>query len=304
MKKNYFLVALLSFVMVTMNAQFSDDMESYADGQPIFENWWTDWGCGGGAGCAIMSSSAQANDGSLSGLIPSDGSTDAVLDLGNKIFGQWALEFMMYVPAGKTGYFNLQGTVPIGSGEWVVGNIFFNQDGANPGGGSIDDSALGAVEFTYPEDQWFSIVMNVDISLGIGLATWQFAVDGTDVLPEGTAFTSADGTTATSLGGIDFFSIDTNNEYYIDTVDYVEGFLGTDSFDSKGFRSAMSNGTLTLRAQENINSVAIYNMLGQQVYNANVNSMNSTVNMSNLANGTYIVKVNINGVEGSVKVIK
>ena len=45
-------------------------------------------------------------------------------------------------------------------------------------------------------------------------------------------------------------------------------------------------------------------MLGQQVYNANVNSMNSTVNMSNLANGTYIVKVNINGVEGSVKVIK
>ncbi len=66
----------------------------------------------------------------------------------------------------------------------------------------------------------------------------------------------------------------------------------------------MSNGTLTLRAQENINSVAIYNMLGQQVYNANVNSMNSTVNMSNLANGTYIVKVNINGVEGSVKVIK
>jgi hypothetical protein len=26
--------------------------------------------------------------------------------------------------------------------------------------------------------------------------------------------------------------------------------------------------------------------------------------MSNLANGTYIVKVNINGVEGSVKVIK
>ena len=135
-------------------------------------------------------------------------------------------------------------------------------------------------------------------------ATWQFAVAGTDVLPAGTPFTSADGTTATSLGGIDFFSIDANNEYYIDTVNYVEGFLGTDSFDSKGFRSAMSNGTLTLRAQENINSVAIYNMLGQQVYNANVNSMNSTVNMSNLANGTYIVKVNINGVEGSVKVIK
>ncbi len=27
---------------------------------------------------------------------------DAVLDLGNKIFGQWGLEFWMYIPAGKT----------------------------------------------------------------------------------------------------------------------------------------------------------------------------------------------------------
>ena len=73
----------------------------------------------------------------------------------------------MYIPAGKTAYYNLQGTVPIGSGEWIVGNIFFNQDGANPGGGSIDDSALGAVDFTYPEGQWFPVVMNFDISAGI-----------------------------------------------------------------------------------------------------------------------------------------
>ncbi|MDA9341956.1 hypothetical protein N9Q84_03150 [Flavobacteriaceae bacterium] len=45
-----------------------------------------------------------------------------VLDLGNKIFGEWGLEFWMLVPNDKEGYFNLQGTVPIGSGEWVVGN--------------------------------------------------------------------------------------------------------------------------------------------------------------------------------------
>ncbi|MDC6468285.1 MopE-related protein, partial [Flavobacteriaceae bacterium] len=199
---------------------------SYTDGAPIFENWWTDWGCGGGPGCALMASSAQARSGNLSGLIPGDGSTDAVLDLGNKILGQWGLEFWMYIPAGKTAYYNLQGTVPIGSGEWIVGNIFFNQDGANPGGGSIDDSALGVVEFTYPEGQWFPVVMNFDISQGIGLATWQFNINGNDVLPAGTPFTSADGTTATSVGGIDFFSIDTNIELYIDDLCYGEGFIG------------------------------------------------------------------------------
>ena len=75
-----------------------------------------------------------------------------------------------------------------------------------PGGGSIDDSAIGAVDFTYPEGQWFPVVMNFDISQGIA-ATWQFNINGVDVLPAGTPFTNADGTTPTSLGGINFYSI-------------------------------------------------------------------------------------------------
>lgn len=306
MKKNYFLVAILSFVMVTMNAQFTDDMESYTDGEPIFEAHWTDWGCGGGAGCAIMSSSAQAHGGSLSGYIPDDTTTDAVLDLGNKIFGEWGLEFWMYVPADKEGYFNLQGTVPIGAGEWAVGNITFNQDGLTPGEGFIDDSALGLVNFTFPHGEWFRIVMNWDISSGISLATWQFNVAGVDVVPAGTAYTGADGTSPSALGGFDFFSSSALQQAWYDDFNFQAEFivLSNSDIEAKGFRSAMNNGTLTLKAQENINSVAIYNMLGQQVYNANVNAMQSTVDMSNLSNGTYIVKVNINGTEGSVKVIR
>jgi hypothetical protein len=307
MKKNYFLVAILSFVMVTMNAQFTDDMESYTDGEPIFEAHWTDWGCGGGAGCAIMSSSAEAHGGSLSGYIPDDTTTDAVLDLGNKIFGEWGLEFWMMVPQDKEGYFNLQGAVPIGAGEWAVGNILFNGDGLTPGVATIDDSALGLVEFEFPQGEWFRVVMNWDISSGISAATWQFNVNGVDVLPTGTAYTSADATSPSALGGFDFYSSSALQQAYYDDFIYQDSFistLGNNDFSAKGFRSAMSNGTLTLKAQENINSVAIYNMLGQQVYNANVNAMQSTVDMSNLSNGTYIVKVNINGTEGSVKVIR
>ena len=304
MKKNYFLLAIFSLVMVSMNAQYTDDMESYTPGEPIFVNWWTDWGCGGGPGCAMMSSDAQAYTGNQSGFIPGDGTTDAVLDLENKIFGEWALSFWMLVPNDKEGYFNLQGTVPIGSGEWAVGNIFFNQDLLTPGEGFIDDSALGLVSFTYPQGEWFNVKMNWDVSAGISAATWEFVVADNVVLPVGTAYTSADGTSPTSVGGFDFYSISSNHEAYYDEFVYVEGFLGSEDFSSKGFRSAMSNGTLTLRAQENINSVAVYNMLGQQVYNANVNAMQSTVDMSNLSNGTYIVKVNINGTEGSVKVIR
>ncbi len=149
------------------------------------------------------------------------------LDLGNKIFGQWGLEFWMYIPSDKVAYMNIQGSVPIGSGEWVIGNWFFNQDGANPGVGTIMILLLGRVEFNFPHDQWFPVVMNVDISLGIALATIQINIDGAEVLPAGTPFTSADGTTPTSLGGINIYSLSANHEVYFDDFCFGEGLIGT-----------------------------------------------------------------------------
>ena len=309
MKKNYFLVAILSFVMVTMNAQFTDDMESYTDGSPISGGHWTDWGCGGGPGCAIMSTSAQAHGGSLSGLIPGDGTTDAVLDMGNKIFGTWGFEYWAYIPSGKKGYYNVQGAVPIGAGEWAIGNIFFN-DGdftTGPGDGYIDFSSgdeADHLHFTYPEDAWFRVVMNVDISLGIGSSTFELNVDGNQVVSFPTPFAGADGVYPAALGGLDLWSNTSENEMYFDDFIYQDTFivLGTQSFEATGFRSALSNNILSLRANEVISNVAIYNMLGQEVYNSSSNT--SEINMSSYANGTYIVKVNVGGTEGTVKIVK
>lgn len=322
MKKNYFFIALLALGFGSMNAQFVDDMESYTDGTPISGGWWTDWGCGGGAGCAIMSSSAQAQGGSLSGYVPDDGTTDAVLDLGNKIFGSWGLEFYMYVPSGKEGYFNFQGQVPIGSGEWIVGNIFFNEGAAAPGEGYVDYSSadpLDWVTFTFPHDTWFRLAFNFDINAGIGAATWGMSVDNQYVI--GTSedpatwepFADAGGTYGTSLGGIDFFSISANNMYWVDTFTYQDSYVelvpeiqGTSEFAKKGFSAYPNpvNDKLNIQAKERINSVVIYNVLGQQVYSANVDALQSTIDMSRMASGAYFVKVNINGTEGTVKVIK
>ncbi|MEZ4778984.1 MAG: T9SS type A sorting domain-containing protein [Flavobacteriaceae bacterium] len=317
MKKNYFFVALFALAISSVNAQFVDDMESYTVGSPISGGWWTDWGCGGGAGCAIISSDAQAQGGGKSGYIPDDGTTDAVLDLGNKIFGSWGLEFYMYVPSGKEGYFNLQGVVPIGAGEWIVGNVFFNQDTTNPGVGLIDDAVGAPVNFNFPHDQWFRIAMNFDINLGIGAATWGMSVDNEYVIGTGETpadwlpFTDAAGTYPTSLGGFDFFSISANNQYWLDTFNYQDSYvtlrqLSTSDFAKKGFSAYPNpvNDRLNIQAKENINSVVIYNVLGQQVYSANVDALQSSIDMSRMASGAYFVKVNINGTEGTVKVIK
>ncbi|MBZ0326128.1 MAG: T9SS type A sorting domain-containing protein [Altibacter sp.] len=149
--------------------------------------------------------------------------------MGNKIFGQWGLGFYAYIPSGKVSYYNLQGTVPVGAGEWIVGNFFFNQDNANPGVGKIDDTALGVVPFAFPHDEWFYIAMNVDISAGINASTWEYWVDGVEVIPAGTPFTDNAGTYPTSLGGIDFFSITADNMMWLDTFVYQSGFVPTAS---------------------------------------------------------------------------
>lgn len=305
MKKVYALVASFAMVVAGANAQFTDDMEGYTDGSPIYQDHWTDWACGGT--CAIISSSAQAQSGSLSGYVPGDESTDGVLDLGNQIFGEWSLQFSMYVPSGKEAYFNLQGQVPIGAGEWIVGNFFFNQELGSPGEGMIDDPAPGPTTFNFPHDQWFDIVMNFDISGGIDNSTWQCIVDGTEVIPAGTAFTNSGGTYPTALGGIDFFSISADNEYWIDDFTFEDtGGVGIDGLSDIGF-SAYPNpvvDVLTLEGSGEMASVTIHNIMGQQVYSKAVNASSHTIDMAGLNSGVYFVVVKTADSEGVVKVIK
>ncbi len=302
MKKNYILSAVFAFILTGMNAQFTDDIESYALGSPVDGDWWLEWVTGIGYGTA---SDAYAVSGSQSMLVGGD-VVDPVLDLGNKIFGTWYLTHQMYVPSGKEAYMNIQGQTPIGSGEWVIGNWFFNYQLGSPGQGQIDNSALGLVDFTFPHDEWFEVQVNVDISNGISLATIEIKVDGVDVLPAGTAFTDSAGTVPTSLGGINIYSISGDNEVYFDDYVFSDTNVGTQDFAAKGFSAYPNpvNNVLNLQANEAISNVAIFNVLGQEVYRANINAMTSQVDMSQMASGAYFVKVNISGVEGTVKVIK
>ncbi len=62
--------------------------------------------------------------------------------------------------------------------------------------------------------------------------------------------------------------------------------------------------TLTLNAQNIIEQVAMYNMLGQEVLRATPNTVDSDLDMSNLQTGTYFVKVTIGNVTKTIRVIK
>jgi hypothetical protein len=50
---------------------------------------------------------------------------------------------------------------------------------------------------------------------------------------------------------------------------------------------------LNIRAEETINTVSIVNILGQEIYKSNVGLLNTTIDLSGFANGTYFAKVQV-----------
>lgn len=299
MKNRFLLALILSFTSLGVNAQYFEDFEvcpgdgGYILGDPN----WSDWGCQAGQGCTIECSTEHVHGGIYSGLIPRDATTSSVLSLGNKIFEQWSVDFWMYVPSGSEASWNLQGSVPIGSGEWIVGNIFHNQENANPGMGLIEDSALGQVQFQFPHDQWFQIGMAWDLSFGIGVSTWQFIVDGVEVLPQGTPFTNNVGTYPSSLGGINFFSNSINTLYYVDDICFNDALaycsLGIMNLEETSFAiypiPFRSELIIENNSNAEINSIIIYDLLGRTVFTKEVSF--DLIELSHLNNGVHFIKI-------------
>lgn len=82
--------------------------------------------------------------------------------------------------------------------------------------------------------------------------------------------------------------------------------LSTPSFDANDLRAypnPVSN-VLNLSYSTNIESVEVFNLLGQQVAAKSVNAPSYELNVSDLPSGTYLVKVNAEGGSKTVKVLK
>ena len=86
----------------------------------------------------------------------------------------------------------------------------------------------------------------------------------------------------------------------------IESTLGTDSFDFSKL-SAYPNpvkNVLNLSYSQDISDIAVFNLLGQQVLAKKVNAAESQIDMSNLTQGTYLVKVTVENQVKTIKVIK
>ncbi|WP_411894828.1 FG-GAP-like repeat-containing protein [Winogradskyella sp. A2] len=92
------------------------------------------------------------------------------------------------------------------------------------------------------------------------------------------------------------------------TLNIVEGSsLSTDEFDNSVAFTYYPNpvkNTLTLNAQNNIENVRMYNMLGQEVMNAQPQAVDSDIDVSSLQTGTYFVQVTIANITKTIRIIK
>lgn len=80
--------------------------------------------------------------------------------------------------------------------------------------------------------------------------------------------------------------------------------VGDNTIEGFDYYPNPTTSTLQLSALDNIERVAIFNILGQKVHDQSINALSSEVNLSKLTTGTYVMSVIVNGQEGRYKLIK
>ncbi len=113
-----------------------------------------------------------------------------------------------------------------------------------------------------------------------------------------------------TTSGVYYFGFNANSaadEFYlfVDNI-VIDVALANESFNNKSF-SVYPNPVkdiLNINYNENITKIQIINLLGQEVITKIVNNTENQIDMSGLAQGTYLVKVTSNDMIKTIKVVK
>ena len=313
MKKKLLFISLFAFG--TVNAQFTDDIESYALGS-IHSGNWTSWSGSAGAEDGIVTN-FRASSGSQSILIKEGSPTgqDCVLDLAtstgasNVTSGQWTLEFKMYIPTDSAAYYNFQEIVPIGAGSFGFELFFGDTTVFNSNFDTVINTvgvmmASGnTINFNYSNDTWmtFTHYFNIDND------SMNVLIDGVSIY-NGPAYTNDYTNQAYgSIAAIDFYAFSPKNKYYIDDINFSAGFSKVNEIDATTQLSVYPNpvtDVLNVVAGENITSVTVYDVMGKTIKTLTPNALTLTVDMADLPAGAYMVRVDMGDKSKVVKVLK
>ena len=206
------------FMMIALTATaqqvVNEDFESYDAGSymsTVASPQWEMWGNGVLGG---LISEEQAHNGtkSMKSFVSGSTETDVILNMNDLTTGRYRVEFYMYVPSGKLGYYNILQDFNGSNSKWGI-QLFFEN-------GTIKIDANGN-QYTHPytPDSWTKIQHFVDLD-----NDWiDFYLNDEVVLSyQWSKGTNGDGTTC-KLDAIDFYAPSQTNEqaeglYYIDDL--------------------------------------------------------------------------------------
>jgi len=207
------MLAAVSF-SVAQTVVFSDNFDTYTVGSKLAQSnsAWTTWNDAPGSSEDGEITNAQAASQPNSLLVSGD--VDQLYPFGNYTTGHYIVAFNMYIPStGNGGYFNIQHVL---KQQWSYECYFYNNGTGYLTVGGAD------INFTYPSNAWFPVVMDVDLdndqtSLTINnvvVNTWPFHYTG-----------SATYGGANQLAGIDLYAgapNDLTGTYYVDDFTVTE----------------------------------------------------------------------------------
>ncbi len=95
-------------------------------------------------------------------------------------------------------------------------------------------------------------------------------------------------------------------DFFVDNFSITATSLGMDTLSTSNFTYFPNpvNNVLSIKAQASIDSITVYNMLGQTVVRSTPNTTTTAVDMSGLQTGAYFVQVAINNSIETVRVLK
>jgi len=159
------LSAFIALVFTAMSfgqtVPFWDDFESYTVGEqlacqnPVEWTTWSNLPCDPTEDAFISDNYAYSGTNSV--VIVQD--NDLIKPLGTQTSGKWDIGFMVYIPAGKGGYFNCLSDFFGSPQEWAMHSWFYPD-----GTGEFYAGSTTPIAFTYLHDLWqlVRIVVNLD----------------------------------------------------------------------------------------------------------------------------------------------
>jgi hypothetical protein len=248
---------------------------------------WQLWSGGSGGTEDPYVSSAQAYNGANSVLLVLNNDLVKTFGASPLTSGMWRMSWQMYIPAGKSGYFNTLADFAGATSNWAM-QVFFEADG----GGTIDAGAAAAASFTYTQGAWIPCVVVCDLDNDEG----SFILDGDTVHTWQWTLGSFGTGSPLQLDANDLYGYLSTDEMYVDQYEIIP--LACQDFTN--FVSRCTNdGTVQARVVLSMNTSHVGQIveftIDEDSYSApivtNGVSSRAQISIAGYAAGTYTISV-------------